>query len=513
MQHKLCRKEAYSCIHHRRSCGSVTVFFSLLFPVILALVLCSIASLKVEAGSTETAYAVDESLFTLFSRYDQTLFSKYDLFYLDGSCGTGTMAAHEAGNFTGKCIDTIFSQQNSAIFGSSLLHLKRNQTSVSGYMLMTDAGGASFESQAISSVKDTLGTSALAALDSGAKSQESHTQSLSQFSSALDDAMSKSSADLPAPAPEPVSDEDSESGDSKDTQLTEPAAEVYNPIPLLEALKSRSVLPMVTDDSNVSAKAVPLERLPSHRSLEKGFGTMRISGMACDTTQQFLYKQYLLTHFSNFRKPSTQSDLSYEIEYMIGGSGSDRENLETVVKKILHLRQIVNFAFLMTDPQKAAELDEAALSIASAVFLPSAAGAVKMLLAAGWSYAESLIDVRDLLDGKKVGLTKNAAAWQIEFEEIPAALADPAAFMKGDERGLAYADFLRLLLFKDGQKPTMRAVDMVELEMRSMGRSTFRADCLFDSLDLHIEVTCEEAVPITYEAHYDYRSLSSQNKS
>ena len=477
--------------------GSVTIFFALLFPVLLALVVCSIASVQIEAGSAETACVVDESLFTLFSRYDQPLFEKYDLFYLDGSCGTGTMAIHEAAGFTGKCMDELFSQNNSILYGSSLLHLKRRETSVSGYMLMTDAGGASFESQAIASAGESLGTGLLAGLQKMFYAAESP----GTTSSSLTAAEKITSEELLTPEADSVPADDA-AADQK------PVQDVYNPIPVFEALKAQSVLPLVAEQEKIPSGVVSLATLPSHRPLNKGFGTMRIDGRAVSTDRKILYHQYLVRHFSNFLKPSASTGLSCQTEYIVAGRGTDRDNLEAVVRKMIRLRQLANFSYLMGDAEKQAELTEMAAILTSAFYLPGAEEACRLLLAAGWSYVESLIDVRDLLDGKICPLGKTAATWQVGLDEIAAALADPASFEKGASSGMNYQDYLCLLLGKAPEGITMRAIDMVEAEMRSSGRSWFCADCLFDSVDLHVETVAEKAVPITYEAHFDYRNLS-----
>ncbi|MEE3420545.1 MAG: DUF5702 domain-containing protein [Lachnospiraceae bacterium] len=481
--------------------ASITVFFSLLFPILLALILYSIASAKVEAGSCDTAYAVDQSFFTLFGRYDQPLFQKYDVFYLDGSCGSGSLAVHEAGNYVGKCMDELLANNNSVLMGTSLLHLKRTATSVTGYMLMTDAQGASFETQAIASMKDTPGTSALSALSSSSIIGTA----VSLPTAFYNKANGLTSSDLPTPTPSPAPEEGTESTSTSSSQ------HVYNPIPLFEALKSGSVMPYVVDESRVSTKVVPTTSLPSQRSLNHGFGTMQVSGTASSTSRRVLYSQYLLTHFTNFRKPGDAAPLSYEVEYMLGGSGTDRTNLEYVVKKLMKLRQPVNFAFLMSDSAARSKLQEAATLIASAISIPEAWYAVELILMAGWSYVESIIDVRDLLDGKTCPLVKTEATWQVSFEEVADALAHPGQYEKDAATGMGYLDYLKTFLYKESEGVTMRALDMVELEMQAQGRSWFRVDCLLDSLDLHVETLAEEAIPIAYEAHYDYRSLSASS--
>ncbi len=55
------------------------------------------------------------------------------------------------------------------------------------------------------------------------------------------------------------------------------------------------------------------------------------SGIQTDNVVHFpeiLFGQYLLKKLGNYRKPAA-SGLNYQVEYILGGKNSDRENLKS----------------------------------------------------------------------------------------------------------------------------------------------------------------------------------------
>lgn len=74
--------------------------------------------------------------------------------------------------------------------------------------------------------------------------------------------------------------------------------------------------------------------------------------------------------FGNYISKIKDHDLSYEMEYIISGKSSDRENLTEVVKKIVGIRNVMNLGYLLTDSVKMSQLTFIASSAATAIGLP-----------------------------------------------------------------------------------------------------------------------------------------------
>ena len=68
------------------------------------------------------------------------------------------------------------------------------------------------------------------------------------------------------------------------------------------------------------------------------------------------FGQYLLSKLGNCTRPAS-SGLRYQVEYILGGKNSDRENLKSVATKLLLIRQGVNMAYLVSDGGKRIQIE------------------------------------------------------------------------------------------------------------------------------------------------------------
>ena len=94
--------------------------------------------------------------------------------------------------------------------------------------------------------------------------------------------------------------------------------------------------------------------------------------------------------------------LNYQVEYILGGKNSDRENLKSVAAKLLLIRQGVNMAHLLADGGKRIQLETLSLAIASSFLVPPAAVIIEAALILCWAFAESVLDVRELFAGGRI---------------------------------------------------------------------------------------------------------------
>ena len=87
---------------------------------------------------------------------------------------------------------------------------------------------------------------------------------------------------------------------------------------------------------------------------------------------------YLQKHFQcavdeggKHQKGSKEHSLSYELEYIIGGQKSDRENLKKTVNRILLIREGMNYATLAKSAKMRGEAMALAAAITGAAALPA----------------------------------------------------------------------------------------------------------------------------------------------
>ena len=162
---------------------------------------------------------------------------------------------------------------------------------------------------------------------------------------------------------------------------------------------------------------------------------------------------------------TTKKDgIKYEIEYLIAGKDSEKENLGMVFWRMIALRFVMNAVCVYQDPAKEKEAALLAASILGVTGFPPAVAVAKNLLLLALAYGESVIDVRNLADGKKIPAVKTSSDWQLSF----AGLATLNCKRKPVKQGMSYEDYLLLLLIsqKDKRQKYFRMMDLMEQNIR-----------------------------------------------
>lgn len=150
----------------------------------------------------------------------------------------------------------------------------------------------------------------------------------------------------------------------KENQITEEDNRNKSIYESAKELLQKGLLSLVTDDvSDISNASISDLNLPSKKeNTEKNGKT--------DLTDRALLALYGKRKFGNYISKIKDHDLSYEMEYIISGKSSDRENLTEVVKKIVGIRNVMNLGYLLTDSVKMSQLTFIASSAATAIGLP-----------------------------------------------------------------------------------------------------------------------------------------------
>ncbi|MCC8151950.1 MAG: DUF5702 domain-containing protein [Lachnospiraceae bacterium] len=171
--------------------------------------------------------------------------------------------------------------------------------------------------------------------------------------------------------------------------------------------------------------------------------------------------------------------MDYELEYMLAGKAEDQANLKTVVRRLLLMREAANLAYLETNSQKQQEAAAIAALLVSVVGQPELEPLVQQGLLAAWAYAESVSDVRILLEGGKVSLVKTSEQWHTDL----GSLSSSVYATEGDQQttGLSYENYLQILMWMaSDEKLAVRAMDMIEknTDVR-MDQMVCRAECAY----------------------------------
>jgi hypothetical protein len=259
-----------------------------------------------------------------------------------------------------------------------------------------------------------------------------------------------------------------------------------NPVRYVQTLKKSNLLQLLISDSNqISNRTISLEDTPSHRELQKGTITTSERETAAD---RMLFQGYLMEYFHSYRTEESTRTLFYELEYLLGGSESDIENLEAVCKRILTIRMVANYVYLLGSSTRTAEAETTASTICTLLGMPQMTEVMKQGILFAWSYGESIVDVRALLKGKKVPAVKTDDSWQLQLENLTKLGSDQEEVQeKESENGLSYEAYVQgLLLLEEKETICMRCLDLIEknvnikmdacytaVEIQSVSKETF----------------------------------------
>ncbi len=182
-----------------------------------------------------------------------------------------------------------------------------------------------------------------------------------------------------------------------------------------------------------------------------------------DIIRQILINEYLLNRFGNLQEPAKDKLVSYELEYILAGKESDRQNLASVAAELLMLRSGMNFIYLLGNEQKRAEAEGLAILLAGFTGMQGIIKITQLLILSVWAQAEGIADVRELFAGKRVPFTKEDRTWKVSFTNLIKQNISDLFPITEEGEGLTYQDYLRLLLLK-AQRPERngRVMDLIE---------------------------------------------------
>ena len=201
--------------------------------------------------------------------------------------------------------------------------------------------------------------------------------------------------------------------------------------------------------------------LPSGKecpSTEESFSSALFSTeSAANPIQVGLLGEYSLRFFHSYHKEESAHTTPYsnakglEVEYLLHGKKSDYENLSAQVTSLLAFRESMNFIHIMSDPEKLEAVEEFVSSFLAITANPVVIAVFSAFVIGIWAFAQSLLDVKELLNDERVPLMHNLESWSLSLNH----LLDFLSYLSGEEIpkeniGLSYEDYLRISLFTKG---------------------------------------------------------------
>ena len=235
----------------------------------------------------------------------------------------------------------------------------------------------------------------------------------------------------------------------------------------------------------------------------------------CSWVDRLLLQQYVTTYLSCYREEKENRALSYELEYLLGGSNSDVENLKISIAKLLAVREASNFLYLLSNADKMAQAEAMASVLAGVTLQPAIISGITLGILTAWALAESILDVRALLQGKRIALFKGAESWTSALENITS-INKNSWTAKESKWGLLYEDYVGLLLLLEKEKNiAMRTMNVQEATIRKQyGDATFGMDMLMIQGTVEIQYSYLPVFPflrvIDAEKRWDYVISASE---
>lgn len=242
-------------------------------------------------------------------------------------------------------------------------------------------------------------------------------------------------------------------------------------VDFVKKLKKDGVMGYVVN-GDISDKTIDKGKLSSDTYKDTEY-KWKNYGRDKELLRKILVGQYIFDKFNDYISGEKKNQLNYEIEYILFGNGCDRDNLKECINKIILLREGFNFLFLLKDSTKRNEAYELALTIVGYTGMPAIVRLTQFLIMAAWSYAESVVDAKNLLEGEKVSLIKKADEWNLSLSNIKSLKSDNNK--NKVESGLTYEDYLRyLLISQDKYTQVIRMLDLMELNIQDKYNVNFQ---------------------------------------
>lgn len=492
--------------------ASITVYSALAFWLITSFLFALLEAGRVYCLNAFTDMSASTALESVCAEYQPGLWEEYHLLGLDGAYG--------GSEFSIDYVTAVFRERmnknlNGEHAGGGLNGLSLSSVSPAGYRLLTDADGAVFLACISDYMKSNLPMEAAQALyenytGNAALEEEGKLKgSVEDAQNALDEAKrlqeaAAEGAEQAVPG-EGGADSDANAAQTADRtgdagagnpgtaqlQGAAGAAEpVENPLETALAWKRNTFAGLVLEDvSSLSTKSIRSEDSVGTRNCQRGTiqGQPEVSWY-----DKILALEYAGIYFADYQAPATEHALSYELEYLLCGKQSDRENLEGALQRLLLFREAANVTHILSDSGKWNETLAVANALAGFTGNPGIIQLVQIGVIAAWAYVESILDIRALLAGDKIALVKRGEQWTSSLGNLSGVFGkEHRAKDCGD--GLSYQGYLKGFLFLlDERRLSVRMMDLIEKNLRLAPASrNFRADHIVCEVSYDMEVSAD----------------------
>lgn len=473
--------------------GQITVFLSLLFTIIVSLLVTVIEGARVQAIRFQTECAADMAINSALAEYNRELLEQYELLLIDTSYGQEQGRLHNTQEHIRSYMDANLKPYDDRAGAQykDWLKLTTEDVSILRAAVASDEDSACIMSQILTYMKGKAGADILERYllqRQGMNGVDIISYDVTGRRKAVEQEID--SIGLPK---RQLSDEEWE-----EVPLDNPADEV-------NAARGSGVTALVTGDNRLSSVSVNLNNYASHRALNAGSGLTETAAPGGGVMEELIFGKYLTEKCGSYGAVLDKGLLQYQLEYIIAGGESDLNNLKDVINRLLLIREASNVLYLFSNSAKMAEAEALALSLTAVVLMPELAEPVKYSILFAWAYAESVNDVKILLDGGKIPLVKTDAGWHTNLSGLPSYKRNLQSG-SASQNGLSYQEYIQLLFMTMSHETKMlRFLDIVEMDVRKTeGNAQFRIDCCIDDMEVRVAVASAYGYRCNITRRYGY---------
>lgn len=441
-------------MRRKKISGSISALLAVTLTMVLAFCMVLIEGARESVMLLKADMVLDIGGSCLLAEYHQRLWEEYDILYID--CGYGETPSYDN---VKEHLETYINA-NTENDSNGWLGLSCQDVRFSGVDLATDLGGQDFFLQAVSAAKESVGITYIEEIFSWfekAQYSQEIQEELSVTKEHIDTQIEEANGTV-VEVKEPVWGMDKngepvliEEGEYQEIQVENPLDKVLSVNFLLKQIIEYS--------SDISGAQADVSETVSRRELS--VGSSQANEEAKGLGNKLFFCKYLMEHFKSFTDDTRakEGQLRYSLEYLIGGRGRDSSNLEVVAAKMLAIREVDNYLSLLGNEAKKLEAHTiAAASAGAALWLEPVVYQALLLL---WAYEESIEDLQTLFSGGEIPLVK-------------AGNLDELVNVR-----LNYEEYLLLLLMLQGrEKITLRAMDIIEMDIRQEQKDFYMDGCI-----------------------------------
>lgn len=434
--------------------GYVTLFACLLFLVMTGAIFLCLDGIVIHQGEGKSKMAEIGAGEHLLANYNVPLAKRYHVYFLDPQM-EGKLESRAKTYYK-----ESFSPTSSAFLRTGfLLKLAVKNVEVTGFGTMQEQNCLYFRHQIREYMKYDSSKEILAnIIDQATKQMNQQNQEIRDMKQLIgqkEESISKEQNDSSSQTPPNLAEEKGQKETALSAQKQDPRKEIHKII-------KNGVLEFVTDGEVISDQKMIPDHLPSGSRKEKNktisgnlfsslssmkelFHEFQWEKGANNLSDEIFTYAYIRKYFNSYKKEENIEDtyMDYEMEYLLGGRLSDKENLEYTVNRLILTRFAFDFLYAAKDPELNSKALSLAVTLVGATGITPLVEGVKYMILGAVSFGEALLDVRNLIEGRKVPLLKTKSDWNFSWNGTGGL---DSHGKNESKKGLSYEEYLILLL-------------------------------------------------------------------